>query len=707
MEHAGVLSHIAEYRIFDAVARAARGRGSAIAVVTDDGSFAAICAEFERVARTGNLDPPTVVTLGDFVVGTAGTVVAASMTAEGELFDAINTKLGADDKTKVYRMWADILVNKIAHHFAVEEPNRRQLFVETQSPTTDEISRISPYAIVCTPRTGSTYLADMLMRVGSAGQPREHLRPGPLLLAETGDFDLARCAEIVAVAGASNNGVFGTKLIAEFMERCATLQRSGRTRFNTDTIERARIVRLRRTDLIAQALSLVVARESKVFFERNAEKKQQREQFLAEYTYDFEPLRRQLNAIVKLERDLDALIAESGLPVLDVDYETLVADPTDTVRSVGRFLGLDNADSLSPKSKVQKLDDSQTRHIYDRFKADAVAADLVTDSPPAGPGPSKLPTQATGQGERLPSLDKTRELRQSMTTDLAIGPYQLVDQDVVDYRYTKIDGVPNVWRGPIPSALDRPGSFFCALGAAQTLGRFCRDPYVDLTAQRHGLPGLNLGFSGAGPSFFLQRPAVLEVVNRSRFAIVQVMSGRSEGNSLMRCDSGRNLVTWLPTGEECFTEEAFRHLLDDYPKRKIKAIVRETLDRWSEHMVELLDAVEVPTILLWMSSRKPFYIRRYDGTVRALMGAFPHLVDRRSLKPVVAAADHFVDAHSGRGLPHELTSRHSGEPVAVTFPNGEVRGEDVSYPSPEMHADAAEALDPVVREVLSSTTRRA
>src|SRR5687767_3553783 len=108
--------------------------------------------------------------------------------------------------------------------------------------------------------------------------------------------------------------------------------------------------------------------------------------------------------------------------------------------------------------------------------------------------------------------------------------YQERDYEVVDYQLFQLPDTGRL-RGPAPSTL-APGEYFTCLGAAQTFGCFSEQPYPTLLAERVGLPVLNFGVAGAGPRRFLQdsdRARVrLGFVNAGRFAVVQVMSGRSE-----------------------------------------------------------------------------------------------------------------------------------------------------------------------------------
>ena len=90
-----------------------------------------------------------------------------------------------------------------------------------------------------------------------------------------------------------------------------------------------------------------------------------------------------------------------------------------------------------------------------------------------------------------------------------------------------------------------------------------------------------------------------------------------------------------------------------------------------------------------------------NGKLYDLLGTFPHLVDDTMLEQLSLHANATVLAISNRGIPHKLISRFTGKPTQVRYPNGEYRGEDRAYPSPEMHEDAASMLLPAVRKILN------
>jgi hypothetical protein len=284
--------------------------------------------------------------------------------------------------------------------------------------------------------------------------------------------------------------------------------------------------------------------------------------------------------------------------------------------------------------------------------------------------------------------------------------YAQTDGEVVDYQIYCLDphvldretGASLLLRGPRPGSLDA-GRYFACLGAAQTFGRFCPRPFPTLLGERLGLDVLNLGRGGAGPSFFSEEnDGLIAYVNRARFAIVQVMAGRSESNSLF-LSKGLGYYTRVADGTSIGCDEAYRELLEQHDAPFVRTIVEETRANWIRSYRRLLSQIRVPTIMLWFSMRAPDYVEEYRS-VEALFGDFPQLVNRGMVEEVRASCTAYVESVSRRGMPHRLVSRRNGEPVTVSDPWGGEWSTDWYYGSPDMHVDAAAALEPACAAIL-------
>lgn len=319
--------------------------------------------------------------------------------------------------------------------------------------------------------------------------------------------------------------------------------------------------------------------------------------------------------------------------------------------------------------------------------------------------------------------------------------YVLRDWDVVDYACYELDGTGLWFRGPAPERL-APGQYFTAIGAAQTFGCFCPQPYPALLAERLGLDVLNLGYSGAGPAFFLRHPELLRHINRSAFCIVQVMSGRSTGNALLENPEGLAYGRSTSDGSVATAESVFDELLareiaripvgsarlktallrrSRLPLPSVRSVVAESRRNWVREYRALIEAITVPKVLFWFSTRRPFYVPQYHRRT-ALFGRFPQLVNGSMVRRVKRAADAYVECVTQRGSPQPLVSRFTGEPTTVDLsadrkpvPGDPHAGESLYsgvwqtnayYPSPEMQEDAADALEAACRKVLSTRDTR-
>jgi hypothetical protein len=283
--------------------------------------------------------------------------------------------------------------------------------------------------------------------------------------------------------------------------------------------------------------------------------------------------------------------------------------------------------------------------------------------------------------------------------------YQDRDYEVIDYELYKLPGTGHRIRGPEPPTF-APGEYFTCVGAAQTFGCFCEKPYPALVGEAIGLPPLNFGFAGAGPRYFLNRQPLLDYINRGRFAVVQVMSARSEDNSFFDT-GGLEYLTRRCDGERLGAEPAYKRLLATESQERVEEVVAETRDNWVASYTTLFDTIQVPTILFWFSERSPDYQENYD-TVWGLFGKFPHMVNRTTIERVKPLADDYAECVSSRGLPQPLFSRFTGEPVAVMHRADLGGGWDAVnpyYPSPEMQADAFDVLVEKCRAFAGAPTR--
>ena len=306
-----------------------------------------------------------------------------------------------------------------------------------------------------------------------------------------------------------------------------------------------------------------------------------------------------------------------------------------------------------------------------------------------------------------------------------LSNYQARDFEVVDYDTYELSDTGLTFRGPEPSL--EYGEYASCLGAAQTFGCLCEQSFPDLLSMDSGIRFLNLGYGGAGPAFFSRQQKLLHIVNRGSFAILQVMSARSVDTSqfhsgglewLTRRSDGRKMgarTAWdsvlecryawnrLPVGKA-----VARPVCRFIGRQRVKRLVHEARDQWVADYESLLRKLNVPVILLWFSQRKPQYEPDYSS-IDTIFGAFPQLVDRPMIEHIRSLCDDYVDATTDRGMPQQLISRFTGQPVSVDPANDRpdlasgIWTENRYYPSPEMHLDAAAMLAESVARLSASS----
>ncbi|WP_404713057.1 DUF6473 family protein [Sphingomonas sp. MMS24-J13] len=333
-------------------------------------------------------------------------------------------------------------------------------------------------------------------------------------------------------------------------------------------------------------------------------------------------------------------------------------------------------------------------------------AALATNRPAPRPAPVLAPRPAPTPAEpaALKALPPPGGVPRTGSGAVNAG-YQRDDRNIVDYELWQLGD--QQLRGPEP---DRDRPYFAAIGAAQVFGRFVPTPFPDLIAEQIGMAALNLGMSGAGPSFFLQREEMIAAANRAEFVIVQFMSGRSISNSRAVLANNQG-VMWLrdhPDASAYYAEDIYRHLLNTLSPAELAELRAENRENYVTEMQALLGRIERPKILLYWSKRPVNYSEGLDN-LADYWGDFPHFVNRDVVETLIPFADHYAEVVTERGIPQPLFDMSSGAPIMMwpedRFPNVHQREHNHYYPSPEMNEDAATILMPAVRQLMGSSGR--
>jgi hypothetical protein len=278
--------------------------------------------------------------------------------------------------------------------------------------------------------------------------------------------------------------------------------------------------------------------------------------------------------------------------------------------------------------------------------------------------------------------------------------YSKRDYELVDYQYYSLPEIPHLrFRGPqIPAADLASGNYFSCLGGAQTHGVYIQKPYPNLLAEKLGLPALNLSLGGCGPGVYLMAEGMIDVINRGRFVIMQVMTARNDSNSRMAPYGFVEAARDMKNGGEPLSAGAiWARIFNEEPERLL-AYIAESQASWRRRYRDLIERIKVPSIL-FNFSYKPLDEPIDTSTWEKMIHPFPQFVDSASVDAVKSLCDMYVECNSKRNLCFPLISRFTGKQIEIDYADISkrieyVRGYKVSindyYPSMEMHQDAAD-----------------
>lgn len=271
--------------------------------------------------------------------------------------EAINRRLGI----RPLRLFADLMLRR-----AAGAPLRGPI-PSDQDPPPD-----FSYAILCLPRCGSTLLVKEFEML-RLGQPREHFRtPIATLLAqrEVSGFNLERWWAFLRAA-ATVDGVFGTKIIFDFLAMASEHMTPRERDWLTGKLREMPVVRILRTNKIDQAVSDYVARKTGVWHLWDDGIKAGYGERLAAVSADMKELVALYRKFVRNEERLEQLLQENGIRPIDIDYVALARTPKAAVAAAVEKLGR----PVPPDYLASPVSLEPTRTaIHERLSAELAAA---------------------------------------------------------------------------------------------------------------------------------------------------------------------------------------------------------------------------------------------------------------------------------------------------------------------------------------------
>jgi LPS sulfotransferase NodH len=251
-----------------------------------------------------------------------------------------------------------------------------------------ENMRNKALVILSEARSGSNWLASLMMANKGWGQMREWLNPAVHQLPRR-DRVLAAplMQKIAAQAVSPGTGVLGIKVFTHQLMRFHQL-------YGFDPVQRLTLgretlfLRLERRDRLAQAVSLEIARQSGAWKSTSAVK--------AEPSYDFAGILRAFHKISASYAFWDSYCSLRPVQQALFIYEDLIEDPTPWLAACAAFTGRPIRKRPPKPGRLAVQRDARNADWIARFQADLVAGDMGGADLLAGLYPARrsLPRQA-------------------------------------------------------------------------------------------------------------------------------------------------------------------------------------------------------------------------------------------------------------------------------------------------------------------------
>lgn len=245
---------------------------------------------------------------------------------------------------------------------AITDKHRRELSPERDFPTPTPVAK--RYAILSSPRSGSTLLGRLLHETKQAGDPQEYFNPPLLLLAreqfKQPELNMNQFLREMERRRTSPNGVFGIKT---HYSQMLGVFRANRPNENMVKFLRGagKLIWMRRRDRIGQAISQAVAIKTNVWSSEDA-------RFRRDPDVKIHPAEiiATMHVVTRDDAGWERLIPAAKLQVLEVWYEDLVKDYENQARSVLQYLGIDKDVANIPPPPLER----QGGELNERLRRD-------------------------------------------------------------------------------------------------------------------------------------------------------------------------------------------------------------------------------------------------------------------------------------------------------------------------------------------------
>jgi len=237
----------------------------------------------------------------------------------------------------------------------------KELFNETvpDKPVSDNTLN---YAIAITPRSGSSYLSDVLSQTKSLGRPGEFLPKEHIVIAlknrniEIGSISVADHFEWV-VKQTKTGSIFGQKMSFFQFQKFANIE--GENIFNI-LFPNTKFIYLIRRSIIKQAISMYLADETQVFHNNNENYTRDEE----DIEFNFEKIFFWVKHIRAQELGWQKYFDQNAIPHLTLYYEDIIGNLSYTLNLISSFIQ-ENLDINVPSTANHtKIKSDKSKRFY-------------------------------------------------------------------------------------------------------------------------------------------------------------------------------------------------------------------------------------------------------------------------------------------------------------------------------------------------------
>ncbi|MGJ8615197.1 MAG: DUF6473 family protein [Sulfitobacter sp.] len=191
--------------------------------------------------------------------------------------------------------------------------------------------------------------------------------------------------------------------------------------------------------------------------------------------------------------------------------------------------------------------------------------------------------------------------------------YDMLGPGALDYLPCRYGTSKLLFRGP---KRDLEAPYLAFIGGTETYGKFIESPFPTQIEKVIGTTCANFGFPNAGIDAFAHDPVVINVANRAKISVIQVLGAQNMTNRFYAVHPRRNdrfvsasqllrtIYREVDFADFHFTKHMLNRLITVSPDR-FETVRSELQQAWLARMRLLLGQIKGKTILLWMADHAP------------------------------------------------------------------------------------------------------